>query len=119
MDAGFALIDEYCKKKKIGILGYYHANANFASNDWTTLSRRIADKVRPFLKACTLHTCTDECVHVRICSNMNTREHTRTHHACSLACLVSENVCERCACAYVSMNMCMCAFISFGDALLI
>jgi hypothetical protein len=46
MDAGFALVDEYCKKKKIGIVGYYHANAAQGSNDWTTLSKRVADKVR-------------------------------------------------------------------------
>jgi hypothetical protein len=45
LDGAFALVDQYCVKKGLGIVGYYHANAHHMHNDLTPLARRIADKV--------------------------------------------------------------------------
>mmetsp|Transcript_46661 Transcript_46661/g.113622 ORF Transcript_46661/g.113622 Transcript_46661/m.113622 type:complete len:230 (+) Transcript_46661:21-710(+) len=45
LDAGFALVDEYCKTTGLGVVGYYHANAHQAHNLFAGLLKKIADRV--------------------------------------------------------------------------
>uniref|UniRef100_A0A6U2FEE5 MPN domain-containing protein n=1 Tax=Hemiselmis andersenii TaxID=464988 RepID=A0A6U2FEE5_HEMAN len=45
LDGAFALLDEYCKARNLGVLGYYQANSHHLHNDLTPTGKRIADKI--------------------------------------------------------------------------
>eukprot|EP00284_Hemiselmis_tepida_P003659 CAMPEP_0174949108 /NCGR_PEP_ID=MMETSP1355-20121228/90696_1 /TAXON_ID=464990 /ORGANISM="Hemiselmis tepida, Strain CCMP443" /LENGTH=217 /DNA_ID=CAMNT_0016196649 /DNA_START=73 /DNA_END=722 /DNA_ORIENTATION=+ len=45
LDGAFALLEEYCKARSLGILGYYQANSHHLHNDLTPTGKRIADKI--------------------------------------------------------------------------